>query len=80
MHVSRKEGLKLYDLTGQAFALGSLAIIVVVGLASIIAPKSMTKEEFRNSDTAISATRKKGIVMTILGIVLGTAWFLISMM
>jgi len=51
-----------------------------MGIASIIAPKSMTKEEFRDSDTAISATRKKGIVMTILGIVLGTSWFLISMM
>ena len=60
--------------------LACLAIILVMGIASIIAPKSMTKEEFRNSDTAISATRKRGIVMTILGIVLGTAWFLISIM
>lgn len=45
-------------------------VLILLGLIMVVLPKQSTKKELRDSEEALKKTRRSGIIVVVLGIVL----------
>ncbi|MDE7436073.1 MAG: hypothetical protein K2N01_09705 [Lachnospiraceae bacterium] len=56
----------MYDIISYVLS----GILVLLGLVMVVLPKQSTKKELQDSEEALKKTRRTGVIVAILGIIL----------
>lgn len=56
----------MYDIISYVLS----GILVLLGVVMIVLPKQSTKKELQDSEEALKKTRRTGVIVAILGIIL----------
>lgn len=56
----------MYDIIPYVLS----GILVLLGLFMVVMPKQSTKKELQDSEDALKKTRRNGVIVAILGIIL----------